>query len=465
MTASLSVSVIVPAYQAADMLADVLRALLAARAEGMVTELIVVDDGSDDGTAEVAARFADRVVRREVRAGPARARNAGAALATMEWLFFLDADILVHPDLFRQLRTAIAAHPEAGAIFGTYDAIPPAPGLVSRYRNLLHRYVHLSGVGPAETFWGGLGAVRTDLFRSLGGFNPNRYPRPQIEDIEFGYRLRDRGVLILLDPAIQGTHLKSWPLWRLIRADFRDRAIPWMRLLLERRGRVRPTLNVREGEQLRVAAAGAVIALVGTGLVVGDRRFALVAGGLLGAVALSNAPLYRWFHREGGLRFALGAMLLHLGYYLTNAVAAAVGTMAHLVDRIYPSSASPPEGELAMAGSIESPELRAAFAPLHKRAFGVATGTAAGLVTFLMTAVYLIRNPQPGFDLGLLRHFLAGYSVTWLGAVLGAAQAFVAGFVMGWFLAFARNLSLAAMLFAVRSRVELDQTRDFLDHI
>lgn len=106
-----------------------------------------------------------------------------------------------------------------------------------------------------------------------------------------------------------------------------------------------------------------------------------------------------------------------------------------------------------------------AFAPLHKRAFGVATGTAAALLTFGVTAVYLLRDPQPGFELELLAQFFTGYSVTWAGALIGAGQAFVAGFVMGWFLAFVRNLVLAVMLFAGRTRSELEATRDLLDHI
>ena len=105
------------------------------------------------------------------------------------------------------------------------------------------------------------------------------------------------------------------------------------------------------------------------------------------------------------------------------------------------------------------------FAPVHKKAFGVATGVAAALLTFLSTAVYLIRDPHPGFDLELLSQFFAGYTVSWQGALVGATWAFFTGFVLGWFLAFARNLILAVLLLIVRSRAELEQTRDFLDHI
>lgn len=105
------------------------------------------------------------------------------------------------------------------------------------------------------------------------------------------------------------------------------------------------------------------------------------------------------------------------------------------------------------------------FRPLHKRAFGVATGTAAALVVFLATAIFLLRRPEPALDLGLLSQFLSWYAVSWKGALLGGLQAWIAGFVAGWFLAFTRNLVLAGMLFVGRTRVELEQNQDFLDHI
>jgi hypothetical protein len=49
--------------------------------------------------------------------------------------------------------------------------------------------------------------------------------------------------------------------------------------------------------------------------------------------------------------------------------------------------------------------------------------------------------------------------------LIGAAWAGFVGFVAGWFFAFCRNLILTIVLFVVRSKAELAQTRDFLDHI
>lgn len=107
----------------------------------------------------------------------------------------------------------------------------------------------------------------------------------------------------------------------------------------------------------------------------------------------------------------------------------------------------------------------AAFLPLHKRAFGIATGTGAVILSFLATAVYILRGSPPDLDLGLLSQYFAGYSVSWPGALIGAAWAGFVGFVMGWFFAFTRNLLLAVLLAVVRTRAEISQTRDFLDHI
>lgn len=111
-----------------------------------------------------------------------------------------------------------------------------------------------------------------------------------------------------------------------------------------------------------------------------------------------------------------------------------------------------------------------ATAPIHKRAFGIAVGTALALVMFLATAVYLLRvDPeaarQQPFGPGLLVNYFYGYSLSWTGAFVALCWGFAVGFVIGWFVAFCRNLVLAASIFAIRTRSELAATRDFLDHI
>ncbi len=114
--------------------------------------------------------------------------------------------------------------------------------------------------------------------------------------------------------------------------------------------------------------------------------------------------------------------------------------------------------------SVED-RLALAFAPVHKRAFGVAIGVAASLVVVALTIVHVLLQPEPAIQLELLRYYFYGYDVSWRGALVGGFWGFVAGFVAGWFLAFCRNFVLAVSVFLTRARAELNQTRDFLDHI
>lgn len=111
------------------------------------------------------------------------------------------------------------------------------------------------------------------------------------------------------------------------------------------------------------------------------------------------------------------------------------------------------------------PTVALAFAPLHKRAFGMAIGIASGLTFFLATTMFLLRTPEQGVGLALLSQYFKGYTVSWGGAFVGLAWGFVVGFVGGWFVAFCRNLVIAINIFIIRAKSELHQSRDFLDHI
>ena len=120
--------------------------------------------------------------------------------------------------------------------------------------------------------------------------------------------------------------------------------------------------------------------------------------------------------------------------------------------------------DIAPAPPTAEHRLTLAFAPLDKRAFGGAIGLAFAAVIFAITIVHVVKQPA-GPNIGLLRFYFYGYSVSWIGAFVGAFWAFVAGFVAGWFVAFCRNFVIAVSVFLTRARAELQATRDFLDHI
>ena len=106
-----------------------------------------------------------------------------------------------------------------------------------------------------------------------------------------------------------------------------------------------------------------------------------------------------------------------------------------------------------------------AFAPLHKRALGVAVGCVAGLGFFVVTAFHVVLNPAVAPPLALLGQYFYGYEVSWWGALVGLFWGFFTGFVAGWFVAFVRNLVTAIKIFIFRTKSEFAQTKDFLDHI
>lgn len=324
-------TVIVPALNGAGVLPRTLEALMASDLPRDDWELIVVDDGSTDDTVGVASQWADVIVRLPTPPhGPAYARNRGVEAASGEVLVFIDSDVVVHSDTLRRLAWSFASDPQLGAVFGSYDDRPHDQDLASRYRNLLHHYHHQRNPGPAETFWAGCGAIRSEAFHAVGRFDEWHYPRPSIEDIELGHRLHAAGYPIRLDPTIQCTHLKRWTVSGMLRTDLLDRGVPWVRLLLaDGSFGARRSLNLRRRERVFTGLMG--LALVGlvVGLIRLDPRWLLGAAGCSLPVILGNLPLYRFLRRTVGLGAALRCLPLHLAYYVLNGVAVVIGTGLH----------------------------------------------------------------------------------------------------------------------------------------
>jgi O-antigen biosynthesis protein len=105
------VSIIIPCYNAADVVADAIDCALAQTYPAV--EVVVVDDASTDDSREVVARYGDRVRALHLPAnrGPAHARNRGVDLADGEWVMFLDADNLMTPDTIDGLVDAVRRAP------------------------------------------------------------------------------------------------------------------------------------------------------------------------------------------------------------------------------------------------------------------------------------------------------------------------------------------------------------------
>jgi len=94
----MTLSVVIPAYNRAELLPLTLRSLL--DQERVAEEILVVDDGSTDATASVADVFGPPVrVIRQSNQGPGAARNRGLAEASGEFIHFFDSDDFALPNL------------------------------------------------------------------------------------------------------------------------------------------------------------------------------------------------------------------------------------------------------------------------------------------------------------------------------------------------------------------------------
>lgn len=323
----MTISVIIPVHNGGEKFRLCLGAV--GRLEPPANEVIVVADGSTDESAEIARSFGARIVSFPIAGGPARARNQGAGTATSEILLFVDADVVAPPDLIGKVAAVFRRSPSVAALFGSYDDEPAEANFFSQYKNLLHHYVHQASSEEASTFWAGCGAIRRDVFVSLGGFD-ERYRRPSIEDIELGYRLKQAGHEIRLCKNIQAKHLKRWTALSLLRSDLRDRALPWAALIFRER-RLPNDLNLNVSSRLSaLSSCGLALACAAAWWKPGA-----LAGAALCAVSLAalNIDVYRFFYRKRGLGFTLRAIPCHWFYYLYSAGAFAGVALLHRFQR------------------------------------------------------------------------------------------------------------------------------------
>lgn len=307
-----TVAIVMPAYNAADCLPRTIPAAIEASRGHPV---VVVDPASTDDTAAIAKSRGATVVSLGKRAGPAEARNAGVATLDADVALFIDADCEAHADVVDRVARAFAENERLASLTGSYDDEPSDPGFASLYMNLRHHHTHQHARRDDATFWAGCGAVRVRAFRAVDGFDAERFPRPMIEDIELGLRLKAHGET-RLDPALQVKHLKRWTLRSVIVTDIVHRAIPWTRLIMERRD-LPNDLNLRTSQ--RVAALVAPLALLAAPAVIATaalapRYLVLVAIAAAGCMIVSlvlSWSLVSFFVKKRGVWFGLRGWLFH----------------------------------------------------------------------------------------------------------------------------------------------------------
>ena len=317
-------SVIVPARNAARHIGRCLDAL---QRDGAPIDIIVVDDASTDATAAIAEAKGARVVRLKMQRGPGAARNAGVGACQSDIVVFVDADVEVAAGGVAGMLSFLKNHPEYAAVFGSYDDSSGGPSIVGKYRDLIFHYRHQTGRTEADTFWSGFSAVRREPFLAVGGFTSGR--RDGIEDIEFGVRLRAANHRIALQRDLLCKHHKHWTLASMIAIDLFKRALPWSRLLLERKCWA-GDLNLRRDRRLGVALAGA--APIGLAASLVEPVFVLFAFASWAGALLIERDFFKFLWSKSR-RLALASLPLHLVHLSMAATGFALASLEHVARR------------------------------------------------------------------------------------------------------------------------------------
>ena len=147
-----------------------------------------------------------RVIQARGEHSPARARNAGAAATTGEWLLLLDADMRPSPGLIDAFfADPDEIPPDAGAVAGEITAIASGDSLAARYatsRNFLNSTTHLAHPFRPRVSAANL-LVRRAAFDAIGGF---REGIRTAEDTDFCWRLQEVGWTLALRPRATAGH-------------------------------------------------------------------------------------------------------------------------------------------------------------------------------------------------------------------------------------------------------------------
>ena len=327
------VSIVIPVHNGGESFKKCLASL--AEFVPPSTEITIVVDGGTDDSERLARASGAKVLTFETAGGPARARNAGAKVATGDVLLFLDADVTIHPETLPQIANIFAERSDLAALIGSYDDAPGSPNFLSQYKNLFHHYTHQTGATTACTFWGACGAIRRDVFVKIGGFDEN-YRYPSVEDIDLGYRLTKAGYRIELCKTVLVKHLKCWRPINLLRAEFFYRALPWTELIWRDRQFV-SDLNLKISSRISIVLAyGLLAALLATPFWLGAMAIAISCG--VGLFAL-NLPVYRFFYQQRGGWFTCQTVFWHYLYFIYGGLAFAIGTLRyHGFDRHQPTT-------------------------------------------------------------------------------------------------------------------------------
>ena len=190
------VSCIVPVYNGECYLAETLDSIVAQTHQPV--EIFVIDDGSTDRTAAVAASFGPRVQYCwQENAGEAAARNRGLSLAQSEFVAFLDADDLWHPEKLDRQIAQFQGKPEIDLCFTAFQNfwIPELAEEAQHYRG--------SPLAQPQSAWSTSTILaRRSVFARFGKFVDDGSLTAGSESMIWFLHAREKGAVIEVLPEV-----------------------------------------------------------------------------------------------------------------------------------------------------------------------------------------------------------------------------------------------------------------------
>lgn len=183
-----AVSIIIPVYNAADVIAQTIESALAQTWTDR--ETIIIDDGSTDGSGEIVKAFGGRVrYHRIENAGVASARNRGIALAAGRYIALLDHDDLWAPTKLEQQVAVMERRPDVGLVITDVAHLDHAGnpmGIIGAGYNPAETFARLFVRGYVPTPSAAL--IRRSVLDAVGGFD-ERFHSAGLDDQELWTRI------------------------------------------------------------------------------------------------------------------------------------------------------------------------------------------------------------------------------------------------------------------------------------
>jgi glycosyltransferase involved in cell wall biosynthesis len=201
------ISIIIPAYNAAQTLPACLEALK--KQTQPPDEIIVVDDGSQDQTAQVARAHGAHLLE-QPHQGPAAARNLGIDLASGNIVLFTDADCEPEPTWVTEMMRPFA-DPRVVGVKGSYRTHQQERVARLAQCEFEERYDRLERLATIDFIDSYSAAFRLAVLREMGGFDP-AFPQANNEDVDLSYRLARAGCRLMFNrqAVVYHRHANSW---------------------------------------------------------------------------------------------------------------------------------------------------------------------------------------------------------------------------------------------------------------